>query len=64
MDGFGSMLGSGGDTSKEFGRSSATSTIGGDTTGLVFDQKTLIVIAISLAALVVSLVGLWFVMRK
>lgn len=56
--------GGGGPTSKEFGRSSAASNIEGDTVGLVFDQTTIIVIAISSVALVVSLIGLYFLLRR
>jgi hypothetical protein len=59
----GGMMG-GGSTSQEFGRSSAESTVEGDTIGLQFDQKTIIVIAISAAALFVGLAGLFLMLKR
>lgn len=67
----GSMFGSsglfggtgGGGTSKEFGSSTATATVGGDTYGTQFDQQTLIVLGVSLASLGIAAIGLILLLR-
>ena len=54
----------GGSASKEFGSSTATATIEGDNVGLQFDQKTLIILGVSLASLGLAAIGLVLLLRK
>ena len=55
--------GNAGSTSKEFGSSTATSAIGGDTYGLQFDQQTMIVLAVTVAGVVLAGITLILMLR-
>lgn len=46
------------------GASTATATIEGDITGIQFDQKTLIVLGVSVAAVVLSAIGLFILLLR
>lgn len=54
----------GGSASKEFGSSTATAKIEGDTVGLQFDQQTLIILGVSLASLGLAAIGMILLLRK
>lgn len=62
----GSLFGGGGSAgqSKEFGSSSATSTIAGDSYGLQFDQRTIMALGISLAVSALGIVITLLILRK